>query len=189
MGTCPLLPGTKEQINQISSPSKPGIMKGENIIWQGKSSQLVNLPVYLLGSVVVLFCIDLSGNWLAWGNLAAMSAAAWMGWKYLEVRSARYILTNRRIIRQAGVLNRQTYDIELCRVCDVLLSEPLLYRIVGLGNIRVISGQISSEVFHLRAIRQPMKIREQIRGIAESPYDLYAPLQSGSHTKYLELPN
>lgn len=141
-------------------------MKNETIIWEGKSSQLVNLGIYILGSIVSLFFLELHAEWFSFNNLIATAILSYLLWKFLEVQCDEYIVTDQRIIRKESVLNRRTYDIEIYRVMDVELSEPFFYRIFGLGNIRIISAQITKEKFHFKAVHFPQELRERIRGYA-----------------------
>jgi uncharacterized membrane protein YdbT with pleckstrin-like domain len=60
-------------------------------------------------------------------------------WNWLQVRCTKLILTNHRIIMSAGVFSKLTHEIELYRIRDVIVEEPFLYRLFGLGHVVVYS--------------------------------------------------
>lgn len=141
---------------------------GEQIVWKGKSSQLLNFRHYTLALVIIGACIwaalHFDNNLLLLGCLAALIYAVCY---FVILNSASYTLTNQRIIRRWGVLNRTTFEIELYRVKDVHLFEPLLLRIFGLGNISLISSQRSTQLFELKAVSGAAELREQLRHLVE----------------------
>lgn len=159
-------------------------MKGETIIWKGKSSQLVNFGTYFIGTLVALFCLDLT-DLFSLSNLAVVVAIVRMVWKYYEVKCDEYIITNHRIRRRTGIINRRTFDIEMNRIHDIELREPLFYRIFGLGNIRVMNLQYDKNEFYLRAIPYAHQVREELRGGSEGSRTFYLPSYSG----LLDAPN
>lgn len=141
---------------------------GEEIVWKGKSSQILNLKYYVLALIVAAACtwaaIHFNNNLILLGWVAAVVYALCY---FVILNSASYTLTNQRIIRRQGVLNRTTYEIELYRVKDVHLFEPLQLRIFGLGNISLISSQRSTQMFDIEAIGHASELREQLRHLVE----------------------
>lgn len=141
---------------------------GEQIVWKGSSSQLLNFKHYALTLIIVAASIwatlHFEHNYIL---LAALLAAGYALYQYLIVNSAGYTLTNQRIIRRYGLFNRTTFEIELYRVKDVHLYEPLQLRMFGLGTISLISSQRSTQIFELTAIKNATEIREQLRHLVE----------------------
>jgi hypothetical protein len=62
-----------------------------------------------------------------------------------------------------GVLSRQRSDLELYRVKDTTLDEPLVLRLVSLGNIRLESSDRSSPSMIIPAVRNAEQVRQKIR--------------------------
>jgi len=149
-----------------SIQAQPG--QDEQIVWQGTSSQLLNFKHYII--VVLLIAASIwattyfSNNYLL---VAGFLALAYGLYKYLALQSARYTITNQRIIRRFGLFNRATFEIELYRVKDVHLYEPLQLRLFRLGTISLISSQRSTQLFELTAIKNAAAIREQLRHLVE----------------------
>jgi Short C-terminal domain/Bacterial PH domain len=63
-----------------------------------------------------------------------------VGWYYLVWRVERYIVTTRRVIETGGVINKYTRDTTLSMITDMLVGHPWLGRIVGYGEIDLLTG-------------------------------------------------
>jgi membrane protein YdbS with pleckstrin-like domain len=141
---------------------------GEQIVWKGASSQLLNVKHFVLAFFVIAASVWVSLHFaitpvLLVGLLAVLYAI----YQYAVVNAATYTITNQRIIRKTGVMNRTTFEIELYRVKDVHLFEPLQLRMFGLGTIHLISSQRSSPVFELTAVKDAAALREELRHLVE----------------------
>lgn len=141
---------------------------GEQLVWKGSSSQLLNFRHYAIVVIVIAASVwatlHFESNFIL---LVALAAALYGLYQFLIVNSASYTLTNQRIIRRYGLLNRTTFEIELYRVKDVHLYEPLQLRMFGLGTISLISSQRATQIFELTAIKNAVEIREQLRHLVE----------------------
>jgi membrane protein YdbS with pleckstrin-like domain len=141
---------------------------GEQMVWKGSSSQLLNFKHYGIAVIVIAASVwaalHFDNNYIL---LVALLAAFYALYQFLIVNSASYTLTNQRIIRRYGLFNRTTFEIELYRVKDVHLYEPLQLRMFGLGTISLISSQRSTQIFELTAIKNAVEIREQLRHLVE----------------------
>lgn len=113
----------------------------EEPLWKGTSSQWKNL----LPHTIFVAALGLSA-WLYWGKqmspwifLLAGVAALWSLWSFFVVKSTEYQLTTERLIRIRGILTRVTDTLELYRVRDLQIVQPLLLRILKQQNIHVIT--------------------------------------------------
>ena len=88
-------------------------------------------------------------------------------WQYLAVRCTRYTLTDERLLDESGVLNRLTDTLELYRVKDTQVLEPIWLRLFGLGNVRVESSDRTTPVVILHAIAKPKAAATIIRDRVE----------------------
>ncbi len=141
---------------------------GEQIVWKGSSSQLLNFRHFFISFIVIVAAIwaaaHFDNNYIL---IAGVIALLYAIYKYLIVSSATYTLTNQRIIRRFGIFNRTTFEIELYRVKDVHLYEPLHLRLFKLGTISLISSQAAAQIFELTAVKNAVEIREQLRHLVE----------------------
>jgi membrane protein YdbS with pleckstrin-like domain len=141
---------------------------GEQMVWKGSSSQLLNFKHYIIALIIIAAsvwaAVHFDNNLIL---IAALLAALYAFYNFLVVNSATYTLTNQRIISRRGLFNRTTFEIELYRVKDVHLYEPLQLRMFGLGTISLMSSQRSTQIFELTAIKDAIQIREQLRHLVE----------------------
>ncbi|HEV7800787.1 MAG TPA: PH domain-containing protein [Burkholderiales bacterium] len=122
-------------------------MTNEELVWAGSPSQIVNLPAFI---VCTLLC------WLVIPIFIAL-------WKWLVVRNIRYELTTERLKLREGVLNKRLDELELYRVRDYRLEQPFWLRIFSLGNIIIRTTDTTSPMIVLRAIRDGESVLEQVR--------------------------
>jgi uncharacterized membrane protein YdbT with pleckstrin-like domain len=122
-------------------------MTNEELVWAGSPSQIVNLPAFI---VCTLLC------WLVIPIFIAL-------WKWLVVRNIRYELTTERLKLREGVLNKRLDELELYRVRDYRLEQPFWLRIFSLGNIIIRTTDTTSPIIVLRAIRDGESVLEQVR--------------------------
>lgn len=83
--------------------------------------------------------------------------------KFLELRCTRYHLTTERIRITTGILSTQTEDTELYRVDDIKLERPFLMRLVGLGNIIMVTSDRTTPNIILKAISKSEELRDTAR--------------------------
>ncbi len=69
--------------------------------------------------------------------------------RYLAWRCHRYVLTNRRVILETGVLSRNSESIAIDRIQNTIIHRPVGDRVIGAGNIEIESaGRDGTEVLH-----------------------------------------
>jgi uncharacterized membrane protein YdbT with pleckstrin-like domain len=120
----------------------------EEQIWVGRPSQWVNVVPFLL-CVLIL-------------------PIPYAVWRWLEIRCTKYTLTSQRLRYTHGVLHRRHDDLELYRVKDVTVSEPLIQRLVGLGTVRLVTSDATTPEMTLPAIREPLTVMEAVREQVEA---------------------
>ena len=73
----------------------------------------------------------------------------WAGIRFLRWRSVTYVLTDRRIVLESGILARNGESIPLDRVQNTRIRRPLGDRMIGAGDIEIESaGRDGAEVLH-----------------------------------------
>ena len=153
----------------------------EETLWRGTPS-----PILLIGKIATLVLIlvaiplltrffastltyDLvkAGNirtagWVIAGILAAVQAVviviAW-----LKLRSTMYIITNQRVILEQGILSKTVNEIDLRYVDDSQFFQGLTDRLLGIGNVTMISSDKTSPTYMLRSVSDPRAVRELVR--------------------------
>jgi uncharacterized membrane protein YdbT with pleckstrin-like domain len=79
-------------------------------------------PLVLLGYLLLIFpLISLLRDVLIWSN-------------------RKYVVTNRRVMQLSGVFNKNVTDSSLDKVNDVKLTQSFLGRLLGYGNIEILTA-------------------------------------------------
>ena len=79
---------------------------------------------------------------------------------YLEKWTTERALTNRRLILKRGFIRRKTEEISFNRVEEVNLSQSILQRILGSGDIKV-TGTGAGEIM-LKNIDDPLDVQKKV---------------------------
>jgi uncharacterized membrane protein YdbT with pleckstrin-like domain len=127
-------------------------MADEQSVWKGSPSQAVNFGTHVL--CLLLF-------WLVVPLFYAL-------WRWIDTRMTEYELTSQRLVFRSGVFNRKTEEIELYRVRDSSLDEPLLLRLFGAGNVVVYAIDSSAPTIVLRGVRAAADVRQKLRAAVEA---------------------
>ncbi len=145
-------------------------MDEEKVIWQGNPSQVINLPAYLLCALAAGVLLG-GGIFLGSRHSPALFGVAGAAiipvvialWKWVQTASRRYEITTERLRLSQGLLSRRTDAVELYRVKDYVLMEPLSMRLVGLGDIVLATDDEVNPKVVIRAIPHPRELQDQIR--------------------------
>ena len=164
---------------------------GEQTVWSGSPSQILNLArglrsLLVLAVLVAVFftrsaILRFVGSYLELESLPVPIGSILLGiigvvavlqvvklaWAWFAVSSTVYTLTEERFIVQRGVINRRTDTLELYRVTDVTVVEPLLTRLVGAGDVVLLSDDRTTPAVRVRAIYQPLQVMALIRKYSE----------------------
>jgi len=85
-----------------------------------------------LALLVAFPFLDIDLAWFPF--LLAMALFAHAGWKALQARLDRFVITNMRVFRLHGVLSQQLATMPLSRILDITVAKPLIGRILGYGH-------------------------------------------------------
>ena len=146
----------------------------EKAAWRGGPSQLVNLPAFVASAMVAMIFFVVGPNFQGVQNyimLGALIPALWAGWKWLTVRCHRFEISTERLKIFEGVLNRTVNEVELYRVKDTQIQQPILYRLFGLGHVILETSDRSHPRATLNAIKNPREVGEILRREVESLRD------------------
>lgn len=124
----------------------------EQIIWVGRSSQLIN---------VVTFSICFLFGWMIFPLVIAYMI-------YLKTKTTVYVVTQERLLVYSGIFNKRIDDLELYRVKDTAYYQPFIFRFFNLSNIQLYSSDISWGESSIPGIEHGMELREKVRRIVET---------------------
>ena len=85
--------------------------------------------------------------------------------RYIEKWTTERALTNKRLIIKRGLISRKTEEISCNRIEEVNLSQTVIQRILGSGDI-LIRGVGAGEIF-LRNIDDPIGVQKTINQLRQ----------------------
>ena len=142
----------------------------EEPIWKGSSSHWKNFSAYLLSSLTIPLSIwlNFSGKTGPWIYFLIAVGAIYAFWKWLKLITTSYQITNERLITTAGILTKVTDPLELYRVRDLQIVQPLWLRILKLHNIHIITTDASSAEVVMDYIPTSIELGEKLRASIEA---------------------
>ena len=63
-----------------------------------------------------------------------------IGWRFLAWRNQDYMVTNRRVLKVEGVLNKRTGDSGLEKINDAVLDQSVVGRILNYGDLDILTA-------------------------------------------------
>ena len=152
----------------------------EETLWRGSPSRTLLLGKVVM-LVVTLLAIPAIAHLLAShaSSVEAAAQAARIGWMVAaglvivqlsllilalaRLRNTLYTITNQRVIIETGMLTKSLSEIDLRTIDDTQFFQGVSDRLLGIGNVTLISSDKASPTSVLRGIRDPRTVRETIR--------------------------
>ena len=120
----------------------------EKELMQFRPSKASEIKLYFLAVLfIVIFPVSIIMLLVAWARIA----------------STQYRFTNQRLFKRTGLIAKHEEEIELFRIRDVKLSQGIIQRIFGIGDIVVISSDETSPILLIKGVRNPENIKETLR--------------------------
>lgn len=110
-------------------------------------------PLAVIGLLAALMAASLIGPGLALVLLLLLLAV--LAWRALDAWHTRYVLTDFRVLRTSGVLDRNVEFIPWRKVTDVSLKRSFWQRMVGASTIRIESANEASQFRAMTDVRNP----------------------------------
>lgn len=120
-------------------------------IWMESEGHVSSFGYYV---ACFLFC------WLLFPMILALV-------RYLRVTNHTYELTAQRLREQTGVLFRKSDVLELYRVKDISVDQPLMQRLAGCGRVILQTSDLSTPIVVLEAVPDPLAVADLIRDCVE----------------------
>jgi hypothetical protein len=139
------------------------LLTGEQVVFETTKHWFAPIRASLIAILIILGALVL--RWLAptgdgffgaIGNLMDLIAIGlllfailWIVYNIAEFLSAHFGVTNMRVLRYEGLLRRRSSETLLPTLTDVRLDEPALGRMLGFGNLKILtaSGAAGEDVF------------------------------------------
>ena len=168
---------------QSALQPQPPVTGPEETLWKGTPSPKV-LVGRVIGLIVIVVAIPFAAHWFAAHTNAIDQQASIIkiGWwvtgivfliqlvrliiALMRIRSTLYTITNQRILIENGILSKALNEIDLRTVDDTQFYQSLIARILGIGNVTLISTDKEEPVLVLHNVPDPRNLRETIRSNA-----------------------
>ena len=80
-----------------------------------------------------------------------------------RLRSTIYTVTNQRVMIETGMLSKSLSEIDLRYIDDTQFHQGVTDRMLGIGNVTIISSDKATPTYVLVGLRDPRALREMIR--------------------------
>lgn len=146
-------------------PAAKNLITGESIVfestkhWVGPVKASLWAGAMVLGAIVLSMIIPSSEggilgfirdlmSWARWILLVA--GAVWIAYNVVVWRTAEFVVTNLRVLRNEGLIQRRSSETMLKAVSDVKLEVGLIGKTLGYGDIRIFtqSGDAGADAFN-----------------------------------------
>jgi uncharacterized membrane protein YdbT with pleckstrin-like domain len=138
------------------------ILYTERHHWIFAVSEMIKWIVFAVVVLVVLILLKSwwpGHSWMNWLFIVLVVPLVRIAWGFLSWRMNVYVLTNRRVVEVTGVLSKQVSDSSLEKLTDVVLRQSIFGRVMGYGDIEVLTAAAGAGVNYLKQIRGPMQFK------------------------------
>jgi Bacterial PH domain/Short C-terminal domain len=153
------------------------LLTGEEIVFETTKHWFAPIRASLIAILIILGALVL--RWLAptgdglfgsIGNLMdlisvglLLFAIAWILYNIAEFLSAHFGVTNMRVLRYEGILRRRSSETLLPTLTDVRLDEPALGRMLGFGNLKILTASGAAGEDNFMTVAKAKELRTAIQ--------------------------
>ena len=125
------------------------------LIWEGRPSQWINLPYFLLCIILVVIPIV---------NIAIVLYTLY---RVIDIMCINIKIFDDRIVIETGIFNKNINNINLYRVKDLKINKPWWWRIAGRGRLIFITSDKLTPHIALQCIPHTEFLYDMVRPIVE----------------------
>ncbi len=147
---------------QPMSFTKHQLLPGENLILLARQHLFVLLKPILLNILVLTILVWISiQSENAWYLVVGLAPLTYLLIKYMQWRKREYVLTDRRIVKQEGVLSVSSFDAPLDKINNVYHQQSFLGRIFQYGEVGIeTASEQGTSVFSF--LSQPVAFKNSL---------------------------
>ena len=141
----------------------------EQELWQGdysmKAMAGVGFSLIVASLVSLALTIYFGANGTAWLIVLSLIGLAWLGYfavTFYRKLSYHYELTTHRLVHREGFLFRSMDRIELIDVSDVVLKMGPFQALMNVGNIHVVSSDVTHPELIMRGIPDAKRVADLV---------------------------
>jgi len=137
-------------------------MSDETILYQTRPSWLYYYALYCIG-IIIAALFHQAGDLEAAGFLVLVFAGIVMVFRFRHL----FTITSDRIIARAGLIARNTNEIQLRHIRAVSVRQGVIERILGVGTLVFLSAAEGAATVVFKGVRDPFGLKERIRSVQE----------------------
>jgi uncharacterized membrane protein YdbT with pleckstrin-like domain len=150
--------------------------KNEQILWRARQHWIVlsanfviNLFIFLVIWAIYAGAGMLGQGWLGdflrdnrgFALILLLIPIGWFGWELLQWWAEEYLITSHRVVQTEGLINKHTKDSALEKINDITLNQSFLGRILGYGDLAIITGSdMGTNV--LKRLAKPVEFKKTL---------------------------
>jgi uncharacterized membrane protein YdbT with pleckstrin-like domain len=155
----------------------------EETLWRGSPSWrvlLAKIVVMIFTVIVVPFAasfissrtadLEMSGRIMKFGWWLTAIVLLYQVVTFLialfRLQSTLYTITSQRVMFEQGILSKSLSEIDLRSIDDTQFFQSFMERLLGIGNVSLVSSDKALPMTMLRGVHDPRKLRELIRSRA-----------------------
>jgi membrane protein YdbS with pleckstrin-like domain len=151
-GNSPQVDGRESKETRMSY-AESLLAKNEHVVYRGRQHWLAPLsdslrPVVLvlLGLVILFLAVFVKASGTFWTVMVFVSlilivvGSVWTAIIYFTWRAQEYLITNRRVLKVEGLVDKRSGDSSLEKINDAILSQGLLARLLKYGNLDIMTA-------------------------------------------------
>jgi hypothetical protein len=140
------------------------------------------LLLFLAGLVLLFLSQNVTGTFrdlVGYATIAAIVfSLLWLAKTYLSWYSEDYLVTNRRVLKVEGIINKRSADSSLEKINDAVLEQNLLGRMLNYGDLDILTAAEATVDRYRMLNRAPQFKREMLNQKHELEGEIARPLPS-----------
>jgi len=137
----------------------------DSVLWAGSPSVLAYLGLYGFLGVLAVGGLVLGAGFAV---LKYMIILCVLGILVLELqrRAMKYMITQQKVIYQAGVLSRKRQEMRVSDILEVILRQDFAERWFGIGTVSIATAATAAREMHFRSVAEPgevMRLLDSLR--------------------------
>jgi hypothetical protein len=127
------------------------LTRGEVIAVRGRQHWLATIvdgrrawALFIVSVVLLVAGAQVSGDLQTWvgyaGYALVLISLAWLGVRYWDWLNQEYLVTNRRVIKVEGIINKRSADSSLEKINDAVVDQNLFGRIFGYADLDILTA-------------------------------------------------
>lgn len=81
----------------------------------------------------------------------------------MKMNGKGYKITNQRVIVTSGIIGKKQNEVELVKIKDLLVDQSLTEKLTNVGNVKIISTDITMPVVEIEEVKNPFEVKDIIR--------------------------